>query len=203
MPSSFLRFAESEMTWSHSALNPTGTPGQWTHKRHAGHFWSHLSHGCTDVYWTSESEPGMSDRVPRLWGRARMRARSPQLCPTLGSPVDCSPPGSSVHGMFQVKNTGMGCRALLQEVFPTQGLNRGLSCLLHWQVGSSPLVPLGSPSEERGLHYFHFTGQNPEPGASLENLTRNLHPFRRRAQRSWKSFTTGCRLTRKWPSESR
>ena len=113
------------------------------------------------------------------------------------SPIDCSSPGFSVHGIIPGKNTGMGCHFLPQGIFPTQGLNRGLSCLLHWQVGSSPLVPLGSPSEERGLHYFHFTGQNPEPGASLENLTRNLHPFRRRAQRSWKSFTTGCRLTRK------
>ena len=23
-----------------------------------------------------------------------------QLCPTLGDPVDCSPPGSSLHGFF-------------------------------------------------------------------------------------------------------
>ena len=47
-----------------------------------------------------------------------------------------------------------------------------------------------APLRSGRLHYFHFTDQNPEPGASLENLTRNLHPFRRRAQRSWKSFTT-------------
>ena len=26
-----------------------------------------------------------------------------QLCPTLSSPMDCSPPGSSVHGIFQVR----------------------------------------------------------------------------------------------------
>ena len=24
-----------------------------------------------------------------------------QSCPTLGDPMDCSPPGSSVHGVFQ------------------------------------------------------------------------------------------------------
>ena len=24
-----------------------------------------------------------------------------QLCPTLSDPMDCSPPGSSVHGIFQ------------------------------------------------------------------------------------------------------
>ena len=26
-----------------------------------------------------------------------------QLCPTLRDPMDCSPPGSSVHGIFQVR----------------------------------------------------------------------------------------------------
>ena len=26
-----------------------------------------------------------------------------QLCPTLGDPMDCSPPGSSVHGIFQAR----------------------------------------------------------------------------------------------------
>ena len=25
-----------------------------------------------------------------------------QSCPTLGDPMDCSPPGSSIHGIFQV-----------------------------------------------------------------------------------------------------
>ena len=27
----------------------------------------------------------------------------PQVCPTLCNPVDCSPPGSSVHGIFQAR----------------------------------------------------------------------------------------------------
>ena len=37
-----------------------------------------------------------------------------QLWPTLCNPVDCSPPGSSVHGDSPGKNTGVGCYALLQ-----------------------------------------------------------------------------------------
>ena len=45
-------------------------------------------------------------------------------CPTLGDPVDCRPPGSSVHGILQAKSTGMGCHALLQGIFPTQGSNQ-------------------------------------------------------------------------------
>ena len=43
-----------------------------------------------------------------------------QSCLTLGDPVDCSPPGSSVHEIFQGKNTGVGCHSLLQGIFPTQ-----------------------------------------------------------------------------------
>ena len=49
-----------------------------------------------------------------------------QSCLTLCDPMDCSPPGSSVHGDSPGKNTGVGCHALLQGIFPTQGSNPGL-----------------------------------------------------------------------------
>ena len=45
--------------------------------------------------------------------------------------MDCGPPGSSVHGDSPGKNTGLGCHALLLEIFPTQGSNPRLLCLLH------------------------------------------------------------------------
>ena len=61
------------------------------------------------------------------------------------SPMDCSRPASSVHGIFPGKNTGMGCHFFLQGIFPTQGSNLHLLCLLHWQAGSLPLAPLGKP----------------------------------------------------------
>ena len=35
--------------------------------------------------------------------------------------------------------------SLLQGIFPTQGLNPSLLCLLHWQVDFLPLSHLGSP----------------------------------------------------------
>ena len=38
------------------------------------------------------------------------------------------------------RNTGVGCHALLQGIFPTQGSNAHLLCLLHWQVDSLPLA---------------------------------------------------------------
>ena len=43
------------------------------------------------------------------------------------------------------KNTGVGCHAVLQGIFLTQGLNLSLLRLLHWQVDSLPLVLLGKP----------------------------------------------------------
>ena len=66
---------------------------------------------------------------------------SHSLCPTLCDPKDCSLPGSSVHWDSLGKNTWVGCRALLHGIFPTQGLNPCLLCLLHWQVGSLPPAP--------------------------------------------------------------
>ena len=59
-------------------------------------------------------------------------AKSLQSCPTLCNPMNCSPPGSSVHGIFQAR--------ILEQVaisssrgFPTQGLNPCLLRLLHCQ----------------------------------------------------------------------
>ena len=56
-----------------------------------------------------------------------------QSCPTLCNPMDCSPPGFSVHGILQARKLFVGCHFLLQGIFVTQGSNQSL---LHWQVGS-------------------------------------------------------------------
>ena len=71
-------------------------------------------------------------------------AKSPQSCPTLGGPMDCSPPGSFVHGILHAR--------ILEWVLcpppgdlPNQGSNLQLLCRLHWKVGSSPLMPPGKP----------------------------------------------------------
>ena len=82
---------------------------------------------------------------------ACMHALSFQLCPTLCDSIDHSLPGSSVHGDFPGKNTGVGCHTLLQGIFPTQGSNSCLLDLLHSQVCSLPLVLLGNPSTSSGL----------------------------------------------------
>ena len=68
------------------------------------------------------------------------------LYPTLCDPMDCSLPGSTVHGDSPSKNTGVGCHALLHGIFPTQGSNPGLeprSPAL--QVNSLPFETPGKP----------------------------------------------------------
>ena len=68
-----------------------------------------------------------------------VHAQSIQPCPILCNPMDCSPPGSSFHGIFQAR--------ILEQIaisYPrgsTQGVNPLLLCLLHWQANSLTLVP--------------------------------------------------------------
>ena len=61
-------------------------------------------------------------------------------CLTICDPMDCSPPGASVHGDSPGKDTGVGCHAFLQGIFLTQGSNPRLVYPLHWQVGSLPIA---------------------------------------------------------------
>ena len=65
-----------------------------------------------------------------------------QSCLTFCDPMDCSPPGSSVHGISQARILEWGCHFLLQGVFLTQGLNLGL---LHHRQMLYPLSHQGSP----------------------------------------------------------
>ena len=83
-----------------------------------------------------------------------------QSCLTLCNPMDCSPPGSSVHGDSPGKNTEVGCHAFLQEISPNQGSNpslphcrqilyhlspQGRPRILDWDF-PDPGIKLGSPA---------------------------------------------------------
>ena len=65
-----------------------------------------------------------------------------QSCPTLCDPVDCSPPGSSVHGDSPGKTTGICCPALIQGIFLTWRSNPGF---LHCRQILYYLSHQGSP----------------------------------------------------------
>ena len=88
-----------------------------------------------------------------------------QSCPTLCDPMDYSPPGSSVHGDSPGKNTGVGCHALLREIFWTQGSNPGLLhckqilyCLSHQET---------QESNQGLLHCRKILYQLSYPGSSM------------------------------------
>ena len=49
-----------------------------------------------------------------------------QLGLTLCNPIDCSPPGSTVHEIFPARIKGVCCHFLLQGIFPIKGLTPGL-----------------------------------------------------------------------------
>ena len=52
--------------------------------------------------------------VPNLQGSLKKESEVTQSCPILCDPMDCSLPGSSIHGNFPGKSTGVVCHFLLQ-----------------------------------------------------------------------------------------
>ena len=85
-----------------------------------------------------------------------------QSCPTLCDPMDCSPPDSSVHRDSPGKHTRVGCHALLQGIFPTQGLNSGLlHCrwILYHLSHQGSLCPSTLRYKKRCIH-IHTTKSN-------------------------------------------
>ena len=58
--------------------------------------------------------------------------------------MDCSHQAPLFMG-FSRKNTAVDCHVILQRIFPTQGSNLHLLCLLHWLLHSLPLTPPVKP----------------------------------------------------------
>ena len=59
--------------------------------------------------------------------------------------MDCSLPGSSIHGIVLGQNTGVGYHFLLQRIFPIHKSNLCLLCLLHCRQILYPLSHQRSP----------------------------------------------------------
>ena len=80
----------------------------------------------------------------KLWQTCAVLCLDALSCLTLCNPMDCSLPGSSVHGNSPGKNTGVGCHSLLQGIFPTRGSNPGLlhcrRILYHLSQQRSPTI---------------------------------------------------------------
>ena len=67
------------------------------------------------------------------------------VCPIIRDPVDCSPTRLLCPWDSPDKNTGVGCYALLQGIFPTQGSNSCLPMSPALQADSLPTEPSGKP----------------------------------------------------------
>ena len=87
-----------------------------------------------------------------IWAtrEAKVKVLAAQSCPTLCDPMDCSQPGSSVHGILQVRILEWVVHSLLQRIFPNLGLNLGLlpcrQILYHLShqgiIGVDPNLPI-------------------------------------------------------------
>ena len=117
-----------------------------------------------------------------------------QPCPILCNPIDCSPPGSSVHGDSPGKSTGLVCHALLQGIFPTQGSNPGILLCRRILYGLGFFTePLGQPNgwlettdntiinitkmsdSKRGLKQRKIDGEKFQNPYFLQNKSQDLH----------------------------
>ena len=95
-------------------------------------------------------------------------------CPSLCDPVDCSPPGSPVHGYSPGKSAAVGCHFLLQGIFPTLGSNLGL---LHCRSILYHLSCQGWLNSVPCQLCAHYTSVSSDLGAvlgTLPTLTVNL-----------------------------
>ena len=89
-----------------------------------------------------------------------------KLCPTLCNHVDCSPPGSSVHGIFQAKIAQWVAISFSRGSSLTQGLNLPLPhcrpILYHWATREAPSGSKNIEQFKSGLCYFSERFRDPQ-----------------------------------------
>ena len=137
----------------------------------------HLAAGPT---WTS---PFCSLHCCFLTSDEEVQYVCAQLCLTLCNPMDCSPPGTSVHGIFPGKNTGVGCHFLLQGIFPIQGRAKSFKPK---SLASPALAgrffttaPPGKPRAWSILKSHSMAFEKTEEESNLnENSCSSVHPLR-------------------------
>ena len=73
-------------------------------------------------------------------------------------PLDCSRPGSSVHGILQARMPEWVAISHCRGIFLTQGSSPHLLHLPHWQADSLPILLHGKPFTVQGREYLMATG---------------------------------------------
>ena len=103
----------------------------------------------------------MKNTTRQEHSRSCARAKSLQLCPTLCDPMDCSPPGSSVHGILQARILEWAAVPSFssRSVLPKQSLH----ILITWDLGVQLEFCLSSnklPSDTDGPQNHSLTSIN-------------------------------------------
>ena len=102
---------------------------------------SRNNHEITELLTTSHNHEWIQ---PAPLCLESMKVLVAQSYPILCDPMDNSPPGSSVHEILQARI--LEWVALPSSRGPSWPRDQTrISCLLHWQAGSLPLVPPGKP----------------------------------------------------------
>ena len=94
-------------------------------------------------------------------------------CLTLCNPMDCSPPGSSVHGILQARMLEWAAISFSRGLFPTQTSNLRL---LPWQADSLPSEPLkwSDAQIKKGGECHSREEKEPQEARFLKNPTLPL-----------------------------
>ena len=135
-------------------------------------------------------------------GHVCVHAKLLQSVQLFATPSNCSPPGSSVHGILQARILEWASRALLQGIFPTQGSNPGLLGHLHWQAGSLPLSPPRKPGHADGSAFLRTTrdysdAAGPQtPLGMVRRWTLTRVSWKRAPSLPWEALTWEDRPTR-------
>ena len=86
--------------------------------------------------------------------------------------MDYSPPGFSVHGIFQARTLEWVAVSFSRGFVLTQESNQHLLQLLHWQADSLPLSHLGSPmgvllTKNAVMEVYHRQGSGVQVAISI------------------------------------
>ena len=98
---------------------------------------------CAVIHGVAKSQTGLRDWSDLIW--SEVHAKLLQLCWTLCDPLDCKPPGCSVHGILQARILEWVALPSSRGSAQPRGGTHGLLCPLHWQAGSLRLAPTGKP----------------------------------------------------------
>ena len=100
--------------------------------------------------------------------KVKSESEGAQSCPTLSDPMDCSPPGSSVHGIFQARVLEWGaivCSVMSNSLQP------------HGLQPTRLLCPWDFPGKSTGMGCHCLLRVNPVPKARVMFLSGNLFPL--------------------------